>query len=107
MGRPNDMSVYMILDAELHISEPKDAADYEKYKEAAPEYVDRYGGEYLCRGGKIDVELGNWNPERVVMIRFPTREAYDSFMADPGYRPWKELRESLSTIKLLAVLEGV
>ena len=27
------MSVYMILDAELHISEPKDAADYEKYKD--------------------------------------------------------------------------
>tara|TARA_B100000949_G_scaffold187103_1_gene169507 strand:- start:10 stop:303 length:294 start_codon:yes stop_codon:yes gene_type:complete len=97
----------MILDAELHVAEPEDAAAYDQYKEAAPKYVARHGGEYLCRGGAIDVEIGDWEPKRVVMLKFPSREAYDSFMADPGYKPWKELRESLSTIKQLVVLEGV
>ncbi len=101
------MPVYMILDAELHIAEPEDVAAYNRYKEAAPEYVARHGGEYLCRGGAIDVEIGDWEPERVVMLQFPSREAYDSFMTDPGYKPWKELRESLSTIKQLVVLEGI
>ena len=101
------MPVYMILDAELHVAEPEDAAAYDQYKEAAPKYVARHGGEYLCRGGAIDVEIGDWEPKRVVMLKFPFREAYDSFMADPGYKPWKELRESLSTIKQLVVLEGV
>ena len=101
------MPVYMILDAELHVAEPEDAAAYDRYKEAAPKYVARHGGEYLCRGGAIDVEIGDWEPKRVVMLKFPSREAYDSFMADPGYKPWKELRESLSTIKQLVVLEGV
>ena len=32
------MSVYMILDAEVH-----DAEAYERYKEAAPQYVARHG----------------------------------------------------------------
>ena len=95
------MSVYMILDAEIH-----DTEAYEKYKEAAPQYVARHGGEYLCRGGGVDVEIGDWHPTRVVMVKFPSRSAYDALMADPDYKPWKELRESLTTIKQLVVLEG-
>lgn len=101
------MPVYMILDAAVHDAEPENAAAYETYKKEAPQYVYRYGGEYLCRGGTVDVIAGEWQPERVVMIKFPSREAYDAFMADPDYKPWKELRESLSTIKHMVVLEGV
>ena len=101
------MPVYMILDAEVHDTEPNNAATYATYKAAAPEYVYRHGGDYLCRGGAVDVIAGDWQPERVVMIKFPSREAYDAFMADPDYKPWKELRESLSTIKHLVVLEGI
>ena len=41
------------------------------------------------------------------MMKFPSREVYDTFMADPDYKPWKELRESFSTIKHMVVLEGV
>ena len=67
------MSVYMILDAEVH-----DAEAYERYKEAAPRYVARHGGEYCCRGGDIDVLAGGWHPQRVVMLKFPSREAFDA-----------------------------
>ena len=96
------MPVYMILDAEVH-----DAEGYEKYKEAAPQYVARHGGEYCCRGGGIDVLEGEWHPQRVVMLKFPSREAFDALMADPDYQPWKELRESLTTIKAQVILQGV
>ena len=40
------MSIYLIADSEIH-----DPEAYEKYKEAAPKYVARHGGEYCCRGG--------------------------------------------------------
>ena len=40
------MSVYLIADSEIH-----DPEAYEKYKESAPKYVARHGGEYCCRGG--------------------------------------------------------
>ena len=96
------MSVYLIADSEIH-----DPEAYEKYKEAAPKYVARHGGEYCCRGGKFKVLVGDWNPTRLLVIKFPSRKAYDEFMTDPDYRPWKELRESITTPKNILILEGV
>ena len=81
------MSVYMILDAEVH-----DPVEYEKYKAAAPQYVARHGGEYCCRGGAAEIFLGDWQPERIVMLKFPSREKYEAFINDPDYKPWKEMR---------------
>ena len=96
------MSVYLIADSEIH-----DPEAYEKYKEAAPQYVARHGGEYCSRGGKFEVLVGDWNPTRLLVIKFPSRKAYDEFMTDPDYRPWKELRESITTPKNILILEGV
>ena len=96
------MSVYLIADSEIH-----DPEAYEKYKEAAPKYVARHGGEYCCRGGELEVLVGDWNPTRLLVIKFPSRKAYDEFMTDPDYRPWKELRESITTPKNILILEGV
>ena len=96
------MSVYLIADSEIH-----DPEAYEKYKEAAPQYVARHGGEYCSRGGKFEVLVGDWNPTRLLVIKFPSRKAYDEFMTDPDYRPWKELRESVTTPRNILILEGV
>ena len=96
------MAVYLMTEAVVH-----DVEAYEKYKEQAPQYVARHGGEYCCRGGNVDVLAGAWPPERIVMLKFPSREAYEAFIADPDYRPWKELRESLTTIKAQVILDGV
>ena len=96
------MSVYMVLDAEVH-----DPEKYEEYKAAAPQYVAKHGGEYCCRGGSTEVFVGDWNPERDVMLKFPSRENYEAFINDPGYKPWKEMRESLTTIKQWMLIDGV
>ena len=96
------MSVYMVLDAEVH-----DPEKYEEYKAAAPQYVAKHGGEYCCRGGSTEVFVGDWNPERIVMLNFPSRENYEAFINDPGYKPWKEMRESLTTIKQWMLIDGV
>ncbi|GIS88806.1 MAG: hypothetical protein CM1200mP18_15160 [Gammaproteobacteria bacterium] len=37
-------------------------------------------------GGKVDVLAGDWHPQRIVMLKFPSREAYEAFIADPDYR---------------------
>ena len=60
------MAVYMILEADVH-----DPEAYEKYKQAAPQYVARHGGEYCVRGGESTVFGGDWQPGRVVMLNFP------------------------------------
>ena len=96
------MSIYLIADSEIHAPEA-----YEKYKEAAPQFVARHGGEYCCRGGEFEVLFGDWKPTRLLVIKFPSRDAYNEVMADPDYRPWKELRESISTPKNVLIVEGI
>ena len=49
----------------------------------------------------------DWQPERIVMLKFPSREKYEAFINDPDYKPWKEMRESLTTIKQWMLIEGM
>ena len=48
------MAVYMILEADVH-----DPEVYEKYKQAALQYVARHGDEYCVRGGGSTVFGGD------------------------------------------------
>ena len=96
------MSVYLMTEAIVH-----DTEAYEEYKKQAPQYVARHGGEYCCRGGTVEVTVGEWKPERIVMLKFPSRDALNAFISDPDYKPWKELRESLTTVKTQLILDGI
>ena len=96
------MSAYVLTEAVVH-----DVEAYDKYKQQAPQYVARHGGEYCCRGGEVEVLVGDWDSERMVMLKFPSREALNAFRIDLDYKPWKELRESLTTVKTQVILEGI
>ncbi len=96
------MSVYIVLDNEVH-----DADAYGAYLEAAPAFVEKYGGEYLARGGAFEVLVGDWKPNRIVMFRFPDRAAFQDMLADPDYQPLKAIREAATTTRNLLVVDGV
>ena len=95
------MSVYMIVDIEVH-----DPVTYDQYKAGVPPLVHKHGGEYLVRGGEMRVLEGEWNPSRLVVLRFPTLEAAEAFHNDPAYQPLKALRQSATTTNLV-VVQGV
>ena len=67
----------------------------------------RHTGEYCCRGGKAAVHVGDWLPDRIVLLKIPSGTAYEAFITDPDYRPWKEIRKSLTTVKTQLLLLGV
>ena len=96
------MSVYLILENQIH-----DEEAYNRYKTAVKPMVEAAGGEYLTRDGKIDVLVGDWNPERVVIIKWPSLEVQDAFSTSNDYRPWKKLRESVTTTKTVVRVEGL
>ncbi len=96
------MSIYLILENQIH-----DVEAYERYKTAVKPMVEAAGGEYLARDGNIDVLVGDWNPSRVVIFKWPGKEALETFMSSEDYKPWKELRESVTTTKKLVLVEGV
>lgn len=92
------MSAYLIVDVDI-----KDAQRYESYKRAVPALIARHGGEYLVRGGGFDVLEGTWRPTRLVLLRFPDRQALHAFLDDPDYRPLAALRHSIADSSMVAV----
>ena len=82
------MTAYLIVDTEVI-----DQKAYEDYKNRAKPIVEKYGGEYLVRGGHTKViENELWTPTRLVVVKFPTREAAQNFLSCDEYAPVKAIR---------------
>ena len=74
------MAVYSIVHVDVH-----DAEAYAKYAEIAGPAVAKYGGEFLARGGHVEVMEGTTRA-RCVIIRFPDMETARTFYHGPEYQ---------------------
>jgi uncharacterized protein (DUF1330 family) len=63
------MAAYVISDVEF-----LDAAQVERYRSLAQAAIAKYGGRYLARGGAVERIEGDWKPERIIIVEFPTME---------------------------------
>lgn len=95
------MAVYMILEIEV-----VDAETYAEYVAQAPATVEQYGGRYLVRGGAVTALAGGWDPQRLVVIEFPTMERFQEWLTSPEYSTIAPLRERSTKGKAI-VVEGV
>jgi uncharacterized protein (DUF1330 family) len=63
------------------------------YLEAVGTLVAKHGGRYLARTASHEqLEGGGPAPALQVIIEWPSKQAADSFYADPGYAPHKAAR---------------
>lgn len=74
------MAAYLIIDA---VTTDPDALA--RYKAIAGPVVERFGGRYLVRGGTVEPMEGDWDPERIVVVAFPTMDAARAFYRSPDY----------------------
>ncbi len=91
------MAVYMILEIEV-----LDEETYTQYKERVPATLPKYGGRYLVRGGEVTPLSGNWHPERIVIVGFPSAEHFQSWLTSPEYSELAQIR--LRSTKSKAVM---
>lgn len=95
------MPAYLISEIEVH-----DAIGYEEYRKLVGATLDRYGGRFIARGGRIEVLEGEWNPKRVVICVFDSiaraREWYES----EEYRIPMSIRKKTSDANII-VVEGI
>lgn len=94
------MSVYFIAEIEI-----RDDEVYSKYVEKVPEVIEKYGGRYLIRGGKVTALSGNWNPERIIVIEFETVGRLQRCFGSTEYLKLAPLREQ-STISESIVVDA-
>ena len=94
------MAAYVVVD--IKVSDPAKMAEYRGLAEIA---VKKFGGCYLARGGKTDIIEGEWLPERLVILEFPSPEAVRSFYDSPEYVAARKARQGAGHFDML-VTEG-
>lgn len=96
------MPAYVIADVD-DISDP---VAYEDYKRQVPASVSKYGGRFVARGGRAENLEGDWEPNRIVIVEFPSVEQAKQWWSSPEYTPVKSIRQRSARSRLI-VVEGV
>jgi uncharacterized protein (DUF1330 family) len=92
---------YLILD--IHVEDPD---EYAKYRERSPATLAAYGGRYLVRGGAMEVVEGDWSPERVVVLEFPSVQRAKEWYESPEYQEIAPMRRRAAPSRVILV-EGL
>jgi uncharacterized protein (DUF1330 family) len=95
------MAAYVI--AEIDITDPN---AYEEYRAKVPAVIEKYGGRYLVRGGKVDSLEGEWQPARLAVLEFPSVEQAKKWYRSDDYAPIMKLRQRASRGKVI-IVEGI
>jgi uncharacterized protein (DUF1330 family) len=95
------MSAYII--AHMRVSNPE---QYEQYKKLAKVASEKYGGEYLARGGELEVLEGVWRPPRVVIVKYPSMDKAREFYNSPEYVEARQARAGAAMMSMVLV-EGL
>jgi uncharacterized protein (DUF1330 family) len=94
-------SAYII--ANVTVTHPEQYEEYKKWSSAA---MQAHGAEVCVRGGKVEVIEGDWAPERLVILKFPSVDAAKAFDASPEYGKARAARQGAAVMRMILV-EGV
>ena len=94
-------SAYII--ANVEVTNP---VQYEDYKKWSTEAMKAHGAEVCVRGGKVEVLEGDWAPQRIVILKFPSVEAAKKFNESPEYGKARTARQGGAIMRMI-VVEGV
>ncbi len=96
------MAAYLIVDTLLD-----DPALYEDYKLRAKPIVERFGGQYLVRGGPMTVREGDlWSPQRLVVVRFPDIDTANRCLDSAEYQEILKISKR-SARRTVVIVEGL
>ncbi len=94
-------SAYIIANVDV-----KNPAQYEEYKRLSTIAMKAHGAEVCVRGGKVDVLEGDWSPDRLVMLKFPSIDQARKFYDSTEYGAARQAREGIAVMRMVLV-EGV
>ena len=92
---------YIVVDVDIRNPEA-----YEDYKGKVVPIVAAFGGEYIARGGALDIVQDElWRPTRMVLLKFPSMARARAFLDSPEYAPVKQMRMDNSA-GTMVIVEG-
>jgi uncharacterized protein (DUF1330 family) len=92
------VKAYLVLDLSID-----DAAGFSRYIAEIPAHIARHAGTYIVRGVPPTPVEGDWTPERMVIIEFPSRDNAEAFLNDPEIQDLFKVRHKTTTSRLVLV----
>lgn len=92
------MTAYVIFDVEI-----RDPVRYQDFMNQVKPALADAGASYLTRGGEHRVYEGDGQPRRIVILQFPSIDAWEAFYQGPIYQGLKAIRDECSSARLVAV----
>jgi uncharacterized protein (DUF1330 family) len=92
------MSAFVVVD--ISVTDPQ---EYQTYIQLAPAAVAKFGGKYLARGGKVEVLEGDWQPNRLVILEFPSVERAKEWLNSDLYQPARHIRHKTAHTNMIVV----
>lgn len=94
------MACFFIIDVYIDIS--KGRGSYDDYIEKVRPIVEKYGGVYIARTENVTSLSPLRKPDRVIIIRFPSREKLDACFSSEEYR--QIMHERIDSVDARAVI---
>ncbi len=91
-------SAYII--ANVKVTDP---AQYDEYRRLSTLAMQAHGAEVCVRGGPVDVLEGDWRPDRLVVLKFPSVEKARAFNASAEYSAARHAREGAALMRMVLV----
>jgi uncharacterized protein (DUF1330 family) len=95
------MAAYIIVDVTVINKQ-----EYEEYKKLTPASLTAYDGKFIARGGQVETLEGDWKPERIVILEFPTVERAKEWWESDIYTTAKAIRLRTAETKMI-IVEGI
>jgi uncharacterized protein (DUF1330 family) len=95
------VAAYIIADVTV-----TDPAAMEEYRRQVPATLTPFGGRFIVRGGAHQTLEGDWKPNRLVIIEFPSLEQAKRWYDCEEYRVPKAMRLRAGRTNLVMV-DGV
>jgi len=95
------MPAFVIVDIEIH-----DQELYKKYTQLTPATIEAFGGKFKVRGGSHKVLEGDWQPNRVVVLEFPTAKAAQDWWDSEEYAKARKIRQQAASTNMI-IVEGL
>jgi uncharacterized protein (DUF1330 family) len=92
------MKAYIIVDVDIN-----DPVQYEDYKKLTPPSLIPFEGKFIVRGAATETLEGDWKPNRLVILEFPSLEKAKSWWSSDTYAPAKALRQAIARTKMIMV----
>ena len=95
------MTGYAIFN--INVNNPE---NYKEYVEKVKPTAEKYGGEYLVRGGNNVTVEGSWQHPRTVVIKFPSYEKAKEWYNSEEYKPIRQIRHD-NAVSNSVIVDGI